>query len=106
MRRSGNGHHAQYFILFLQTLIDQSDDFIVFDCPPAISAVTSAAALASDRIVIPVTPEKFSMQGLKMTFEELDELQKEFKKTVLKSSIIFNRFDGRKWPLRQHRHVV
>lgn len=71
-------------------------DYILFDCPPAISSVTAAATLASTRILLPVTPMKFSLQGLKASFEELANLEKKFKKDNLQKSIIFNRFDARK----------
>ncbi len=73
-----------------------SYDIIIFDCPPAISSATSAATLASTRMVMPVTPMKFSLQGLKASFEEVSNLEKKFKKKNLEKSIIFNRFDGRK----------
>ena len=71
-------------------------DYIIFDCPPAISSVTAAATLASNRIIMPVTPMKFSFQGLKASFEELETLQKKFKNKDLLKNIIFNRFDARK----------
>ncbi len=71
-------------------------DYIVMDCPPAISSVTAAATLASDRVIMPITPMKFSLKGLKASFEEIDELSRKFKKKNIKKSIIFNRFDGRK----------
>lgn len=71
-------------------------DYIIFDCPPAISSVTAAATLASDRIVMPVTPMKFSLQGLKASFEELANLENKFKKKNLLKNIILNRFDARK----------
>lgn len=76
--------------------ISKQYDIIIFDCPPAISSATSAATLASTRMVMPVTPMKFSLQGLKASFEEVSNLEKKFKKKNLEKSIIFNRFDGRK----------
>lgn len=71
-------------------------DYVIFDCPPAISSVTAAAALASNRIIMPVTPMRFSIQGLKASFDELDNLQVKYKKQNLEKNIIFNRFDARK----------
>lgn len=79
----------------IEKIIEQYD-YIVIDCPPAISSVTAAAALASTKVVMPVTPMKFSLQGLKASFQELASLEKKFKKDNLQKSIIFNRFDARK----------
>jgi chromosome partitioning protein len=71
-------------------------DYVIFDCPPAISSVTAAATLACSLIIMPVTPMKFALHGLKASFEELDNLEKKFKKKNLQKNIVFNRFDGRK----------
>ena len=71
-------------------------DYIIFDCPPALSVTTSAAALCADRIILPVTPMKFSLQGLNASYTELEQLEDKFGKSNLKKSIIFNRFDARK----------
>ncbi len=71
-------------------------DFVIFDCPPAISSATAAATLAATRMVMPVTPMKFSLQGLKASIEEITQLEKKFKKQDLQKNIVFNRFDGRK----------
>lgn len=71
-------------------------DYIVFDCPPAISCANTAATLASDRIIVPITPDKFSMEGLKITIEELARLNAKYKKAPPLINILFNRYDARK----------
>lgn len=71
-------------------------DYIILDCPPAISSVTSAAALTSSRIVLPVIPMKFSLHGLKTSFTELAHLEDKFGYKKLQKNIVFNRYDARK----------
>lgn len=71
-------------------------DYIIIDCPPAISCVTAAATLASDRIIMPAIPMKFSLQGLKASLEELANLEKKFQQKHIKKNIVFNRYDARK----------
>ena len=71
-------------------------DYIVLDCPPAISSVTSAATLTSSRIVLPVIPMKFALHGLKTSFSELAHLEEKFGNRKLQKSIVFNRYDARK----------
>lgn len=70
-------------------------DLIIIDCPPAINTSNTAATLASDRIIIPVTPDKFSMEGLNITIKELNEIRKQYDKKI-DLKIIYNRYDGRK----------
>lgn len=76
--------------------IQKEYDYIILDCPPAISSVTAAATLTSTRMVMPVTPMKFSLQGLRTSFEEVTSLCHKFKKEEIKISVVFNRFDARK----------
>ena len=72
-------------------------DYIFFDCSPAISAVNTAALIASDRVVIPVIPDKFSMEGLKIAVEETKKADKRFAKPrETKINIIYNKYDHRK----------
>jgi chromosome partitioning protein len=40
-------------------------DFVIIDCPPAISALTDIALVASDRYYVPLQPEYFSYEGLR-----------------------------------------
>lgn len=69
-------------------------DLILIDCPPAISASVAAAALASDLIICPVAPEKYCLDGLKMTQNELKNLEKKFKRNI-PLKIVMNKFDNR-----------
>ncbi len=40
-------------------------DLVLIDCPPALGQSVAAATLASDIVIAPVTPEQFSLSGLK-----------------------------------------
>lgn len=69
-------------------------DFIFIDCPPALSPSTTAAALASDEILIPVAPERYCFDGLKMTYQELQKISERYEKP-LPFRIVLNKFDSR-----------
>lgn len=72
----------------------QNYDLILIDCPPAIGQSVAAATLASDIVIAPVTPEQFSLSGLKISFEEISTLSQRFKKD-LNFKIVLNKFDTR-----------
>lgn len=42
-----------------------SYDYIIYDCPPALGAITTNALTASDLLIIPTQPEYFSAYALK-----------------------------------------
>lgn len=69
-------------------------DLILIDCPPALGQSVAAVAMAADLIVAPVTPEEFSLSGLKVTYQELQNLERNYGiKIPLK--LILNKFDTR-----------
>lgn len=70
-------------------------DFIIFDCPPALSAVNISAAFASDKIAMPINPDKYSIDALKTMFQEFKTFAEEYTHTF-NYTIILNKFDSRK----------
>jgi chromosome partitioning protein len=69
-------------------------DLILIDCPPALGQSVAAATLAADFVISPVTPEKFSLSGLKVTAQEIAEMEKTYKK-IIPIRIVLNKFDTR-----------
>lgn len=69
-------------------------DVIIIDCPPAIGQSVAAATLSSDLVISPVTPEKFCLSGLKITNQELCNIEENYHKTI-PMSIVLNKFDSR-----------
>jgi chromosome partitioning protein len=53
-------------------------DLIVVDCPPSLGQSVAAAALASDVLITPLTPDKFALNGLETTLHTMQELQDDF----------------------------
>lgn len=69
-------------------------DIVLIDCPPALGQSVAAASLSSDYILSPVTPEKFSLSGLKVTNQEIENIEKTYQKNI-PLKIILNKFDSR-----------
>lgn len=55
--------------------MDGAADFAVIDCPPSFTAASVAALLASDWVVVPVTVDPYSLDGLTALLDQLDNLQ-------------------------------
>lgn len=67
-------------------------DVVIVDCPPSLGQSVAAAALAADRLIAPVTPEKFAITGLKATCRSLEELEQAYN-IVIPCHIILNKFE-------------
>lgn len=69
-------------------------DLILIDTAPALSALNTAVTIASDEIILPVNPDKFSILGFEKNKLELDEIKRDFK-LDFGYKILFTKFDGR-----------
>ncbi len=69
-------------------------DLIFFDCPPAIGHSVSSATLASDLVICPVYPDQFCLDGLDLTWHEIQALNKDYNKNI-SVKILLNRIDER-----------
>ncbi len=69
-------------------------DLILFDCPPALGQSVSASALASDLVILPITPEKFSISGLQVSCSELEQIQEKYGHKI-NTKILINKYDAR-----------
>ncbi len=50
-------------------------DFIIIDCPPNLSILTTNALVASDTYIVPVVPERLSLYGLELIKKRVQELK-------------------------------
>lgn len=69
-------------------------DFILIDCPPALGSSVAAVALTSDKVICPVTPSEFSLEGLEITKNEIRNIESNFKVSIPISPVL-NEFDAR-----------
>ena len=69
-------------------------DLILIDCPPALGRSVAAAALASDYLIAPVTPDSQCLTGLGLLYDGLKSIQKKYSRMV-PLKIAMNKFDGR-----------
>ena len=70
-------------------------DFCVIDCPPTLGILTVNALTASDAVVIPLTADAYSIQGLSQLKLLIDRVRK-YSNTALKiSGLLITRYDDR-----------
>jgi chromosome partitioning protein len=54
----------------------EAPDFVIIDCPPALGHLSASALVASDRVIVPVFPGRYSLEGLRKTLTVVDSIQK------------------------------
>ena len=69
-------------------------DFIFIDCPPALGASVGAFTCASDLVIAPVDPDRFSIGGLDVSLEQAKTLGRTFRKKI-DIKVLVNKFDTR-----------
>jgi chromosome partitioning protein len=78
-----------------QLLGDSAEhDFVLIDCPPNLYQCSWNALMAADYVVIPVPPEDFGTQGLRVVHQAVEHAQLLNPKLQLLGHLV-TRFDGR-----------
>lgn len=69
-------------------------DFVLIDCPPSLGNSVGAAALASDFIVAPVTPDEQCLAGLSLLHAGLEDLREKIgAETSVPYRIVLNQYE-------------
>jgi chromosome partitioning protein len=80
-----------------KTLLDQVKDkydLILIDCPIGLGHSNFAAAMASDRIIAPVMPDEYSLEGLALTAMNINNMCKHYQRSIQISPVL-NGYDSR-----------
>lgn len=79
---------------FLLPVADKFD-FIIIDCPPALSLLTLNAFSASHAVVIPLQSEFFALEGLGQLLDTIKRIKNAFNKSLIIKGILVTMFDRR-----------
>lgn len=71
-------------------------DFVLIDCAPALNLTNTAMVAASDLVIMPVAPDKFSQMGLEQTIREITQIENDFGLKIDKK-IVFTKYDAREY---------
>lgn len=76
--------------------IKRKYDAIVIDCPPSLGLLTINALMASTDMVIPICPEYFSIKGIDLILETVQNIRKGLGHRVNVRGIVISRYKSRK----------
>lgn len=78
-------------------------DFVLIDCPPSLGLLTINSFTASQEVLVPMTPEFYSVQGVVNLREAIDEVRETLNPDLRLSGILINLFNKQKIV---HRDIV
>ena len=71
-------------------------DYVLIDCPPALSLISSNIALYATHVIIPVAPDMLSVMAAKATITFIDEMEKTYNKAPKILGVIPTMHDSRR----------
>lgn len=83
-------------------------DIILIDCPPALGLLTTNALVASDRAIIPVTPEGLPFKGLEVLSDYIRSVAEALNSVLKVGGILITRYNNRnlnKYMVREIRRI-
>ena len=75
--------------------IKDSYDFIIIDCPPALSMLTINAMTTADSVIVPIQCEYYALEGLSQLMHTINLVSERLNPTLDIEGIVFTMFDGR-----------
>ena len=71
-------------------------DFCLIDCPPSLGLLSINAMTTSQEIIVPITPEYYSIQGVLSLTEAINEVRETLNPQLTLSGILINLYNKQK----------
>ena len=65
-------------------------EYAIYDLSPSISQLERCILLAINEVITPITPEYFSFDGIELFYNELQKINKSYRKNIRYNKIIIN----------------
>lgn len=78
----------------LATVRDQYD-FIIIDCPPAVSMLTVNSLVAADAVIVPTQCEYYALEGISALLQTIEKIRKFLNPTLHVDGFLRTMFDPR-----------
>ena len=75
--------------------IDEKFDYIIIDCPPALSLLTINAFAACESVLVPLQAEFFALEGLSQLMLTIKEVRSTLNKNIKIQGVVLTMYDKR-----------
>ncbi|MBU25911.1 MAG: chromosome partitioning protein [Gammaproteobacteria bacterium] len=92
---------SQYRLKDVLKGIADAYDFVLIDCPPALSMLTVNGLIAADGVIVPVQCEFFALEGLAALMETIDQVRATHNADLVIDGVLRTMYDPRTGLTRQ-----
>ncbi len=85
----------EFILKSILSEIENEYDYIIIDCGPSLGMLTINALVASDSVIIPVTPEYLSAKGLELLLGNIMRVKRKINPQLEILGIVFTRYNER-----------
>ena len=75
--------------------VKENYDFVIIDCPPALSMLTINAMTTADSILVPIQCEYYALEGLSQLIHTIELVQERLNASLKIEGVVFTMYDAR-----------
>lgn len=87
--------NKEYIIRDEVNKVKEKYDFIIIDCPPALSMLTINAMTTSDSVLVPIQCEYYALEGLSQLIHTIELVQERLNPELEIEGVVFTMYDAR-----------
>jgi chromosome partitioning protein len=76
-------------------LVRDNYDFLILDCPPALDLLTLNSLVAADRLLVPMQPEYFALEGVSELVSTLEKVREAYNPDLNIEGVLLTMYDDR-----------
>lgn len=85
----------EYIIKNAMEKVKDRYDFIIIDCPPALSMLTINAMTTADSVLVPIQCEYYALEGLSQLIHTINLVQERLNSKLYIEGVVFTMYDAR-----------
>ncbi|MBS5327050.1 MAG: ParA family protein [Lachnospiraceae bacterium] len=87
--------NKEYIIRNEMEKVKDRYDFVIIDCPPALSMLTINAMTTADSVLVPIQCEYYALEGLSQLIHTINLVQERLNPALVIEGVVFTMYDAR-----------
>ena len=87
--------NKEYIIRKEMAKVRDNYDYVIIDCPPALSMLTINALTTADSVLVPIQCEYYALEGLSQLIHTIELVQERLNPSLEMEGVVFTMYDAR-----------